>query len=271
MEVQDVMNLTAFAKHCGLSRAAIYEKMRNGVFPDGVIFKKEGKRGTFVKVTEALKAMSRQDPEQTLIGTQAQKKLSKPKSNEHQNAPYSKQKQAARVGVQNKNVSQPNENQKPEKESINSKHEPPKTKIAIPKSLTWNGELGIYMNDNVEIREIGSREDHIKAIYPVDAYQTATERYQISKANNEALKERDLALRVAEKEGRLVDAEKVKKLIMDHVTATKEAILNVPDQIGPELLACQELVELQTKLTEGLNDALASFSIMLKKMDKKKK
>ena len=85
-------------------------------------------------------------------------------------------------------------------------------------------------------------------------------RYQNAKATNEEMRNRKLAIDLAEAEGRLVDIEVVKKQIIKLVSETKEAILNVPTKLGPELLACTDLLELENKLHHALTESLESLS-----------
>lgn len=97
---------------------------------------------------------------------------------------------------------------------------------------------------------------------PVEKLNFDDEFQQIRKAklSVEEFRGRKLELEVLEKEGQLLNAEEVRKTISKLVTETKEAILNVPNKVGPELLACHDLVELEVKLTEALNQALENLS-----------
>lgn len=85
-------------------------------------------------------------------------------------------------------------------------------------------------------------------------------RYAKAKTSTEELRSRKLELEIAEKEGTLLDAEETRKTIAKLVNETKESLLNVPAKIGPELLGCTDLVDLEVRLTKAINDALSNLS-----------
>ncbi len=89
------------------------------------------------------------------------------------------------------------------------------------------------------------------------------DRYRGAKANSEELKARKLELDVAEMEGRLVDVKEAREEIQKICTAIRENILNVPAKAAPELFACTDMVELETKLYKELNSALDGLSRLL--------
>lgn len=89
------------------------------------------------------------------------------------------------------------------------------------------------------------------------------DRYRSAKAGSEELKARKLELEVAELEGRLVDVKEVKEEIQKICTAIRENILNVPAKAAPELMACTDIVEMETKLYKELNAALDGLSRLL--------
>lgn len=91
-------------------------------------------------------------------------------------------------------------------------------------------------------------------------FSNDTQRYTKAKTSTEELRSRKLELEIMEREGALLEAEEVRKQISKLVTETKEAILNVPAKIGPELLGCTELVELEMRLMKALNEALDNLS-----------
>jgi len=67
-------------------------------------------------------------------------------------------------------------------------------------------------------------------------------------------------VKLDEQLGKLIKADSVKKTVMKAFGDAKEQLLNIPDQMGPDLLACTDLVDLQTKLHEAINKALAGIS-----------
>lgn len=84
-------------------------------------------------------------------------------------------------------------------------------------------------------------------------------KYKSAKASREELNVKKLEMEIAEKEGRLLDAEEVRKTISKLVVETKTALLNIPGKIGPELMASHDLMELEHKLTVEINAALENL------------
>lgn len=91
-------------------------------------------------------------------------------------------------------------------------------------------------------------------------FDSDVNRYTKAKTSTEELRSRKLELEVLEKEGALLNAEEVRTKISKLVNETKEAILNVPSKIGPELLGCTDLIDLEVRLTKALNEALFNLS-----------
>ena len=89
------------------------------------------------------------------------------------------------------------------------------------------------------------------------------DRYRKAKAGSEEIKARLLELELEEAEGRLIDIKDVKKEIELICTSIREAILNVPAKIAPELLSCVEIVEMESKLYKELNFALEGLARLL--------
>lgn len=81
-----------------------------------------------------------------------------------------------------------------------------------------------------------------------------------ARAESEENKARLQQLKIEEQEGRLVDKETVRATIVKLVRETRDGLLNIPDNLGPDLLACKDLLDLQMKLTQGINDALINLS-----------
>lgn len=91
-------------------------------------------------------------------------------------------------------------------------------------------------------------------------YNNDFDRYKKAKASTEELKARKIEFEILELEGKLVDVDAVKTLLAKLVVEVKDAILNVPAKAGPDLLACKDLIELENKLLEHLNQALSGLS-----------
>ena len=91
-------------------------------------------------------------------------------------------------------------------------------------------------------------------------YGSDSERFAKARAESEEHKAKLAKLKIQEQEGKLVDARVIQKKIYKLVGETRESLLNIPDNVGPELLACNDLLELQTRLTEAINQALMNLS-----------
>lgn len=89
------------------------------------------------------------------------------------------------------------------------------------------------------------------------------DRYRKAKAGTEEIKARLLELELAEAEGRLLDIEDVKEQVTKACAQVRESLLNIPGKAAPELLACKDLVEIETKLYKEINQALGGISGLL--------
>lgn len=92
------------------------------------------------------------------------------------------------------------------------------------------------------------------------AFDLDIERYQKSKADTEYHRAKKLALETAVREGSLLDAEKVRKLITKLIGETKEKLLNVPAKIAPELVSMDDPIEIENKLSSEINSVLENLS-----------
>lgn len=88
--------------------------------------------------------------------------------------------------------------------------------------------------------------------------------FQKSKADTESLKARKLELDIAEREGRMLDAEEVRKTITRLVGETREKILGVASKIAPELVGIVDVIDIENKIIAELNVALENLSRLTK-------
>jgi hypothetical protein len=86
------------------------------------------------------------------------------------------------------------------------------------------------------------------------------ERFRSAKTDTETMRARKLELEVAEIEGRLLDAEEVRKRVVKLVSETRDALLNIPGKLSPILVGISDPVEMETTLLKELNSALESLS-----------
>lgn len=95
---------------------------------------------------------------------------------------------------------------------------------------------------------------------PTSDFDLDIERYQKSKADTEFLRAKKLRLETAEREGELLRAEDVRKMISKLVGETKEKILNVPSKIAPELVSMEDVIEIENKIRAELDEVLENLS-----------
>lgn len=95
---------------------------------------------------------------------------------------------------------------------------------------------------------------------PPSDFDLDIERYQKSKADTEFLRAKKLRLETAEREGELLRAEDVRKMISKLVGETKEKILNVPSKIAPELVSMDDVIEIENKIRAELDEVLENLS-----------
>ena len=110
----------------------------------------------------------------------------------------------------------------------------------------------------VEEREInGQKVDAtILPTLPEDKF----DRYRDAKTSTEELRARKLELEVAEAEGRLLDADEVRKEVVKLVGETREAFLNLGPKLAPILVSITDPVEMENKLIESINETLHNLS-----------
>jgi hypothetical protein len=110
----------------------------------------------------------------------------------------------------------------------------------------------------VEEREINGEK------VPVTVVPTAStdtfERFRDAKTKTEDFRARKLELEVAEAEGRLLDADEVRKEIVKLVGETREAFLNLGPKLAPILVSITDPVEMENKLIESINETLHNLS-----------
>ena len=93
-----------------------------------------------------------------------------------------------------------------------------------------------------------------------ESYQQHMERYHRARADREEAEAKLAQMECEEKAGTLINSEAVRKHIMDAIVATRNAILNVPHRIAPELVGVQSQTVIVDKLNQELEMALLSLS-----------
>jgi hypothetical protein len=86
------------------------------------------------------------------------------------------------------------------------------------------------------------------------------ERFRSAKTDTETMRARKLELEVAEMEGRLLDAEDVRKRVVKLVGETRDAFGNLAGKLAPTLVGITDPIEMETTIMKAINEALESLS-----------
>jgi phage terminase Nu1 subunit (DNA packaging protein) len=159
------------------------------------------------------------------------------------------------LASEEKDVKAGETDKKPEKKNNKTPSHAEQLKAQKFEGLHLDEESGYYFADDVEIEEFDGK----KIITAKDVLLTNAEKYQKHRALTEALKAEQLQMKLDLDRGRLIDGEALKKRIIKIGTETRDAIQNIPEQFGPDLLACKDLIELQTTLSHAINKALENL------------
>jgi hypothetical protein len=86
------------------------------------------------------------------------------------------------------------------------------------------------------------------------------EQFQKAKTTTEINRARKIELEVAEMEGKLLDAGRVKAAITKHVSNSKSALLNLPGRVAPVLAGMTNVIEIENYLMAEINETLSALS-----------
>lgn len=223
-----LMTLTAYARKCGVSTTAIQKRIKSGTITERAVIRSNGKIVQINSVLADNDFAKNGDP----VQVHAQKAAKEMKA----------EKKAQEVSAQ-----QPVQQEQPPQQ-VQAEVLPKEDKREFADAKAPRNEITKEVHDGKEV--------------PVEnvAYNNDLDRYKKAKASTEELKARKIEFEILELEGKLVDVDEVKARIAKLIVEVKDAILNVPSKAGPDLLACNELVELENKLLEHLNQALSGLS-----------
>lgn len=116
------------------------------------------------------------------------------------------------------------------------------------------------IHQETEKTSTASPADTEDEIDPPTEFDLNIAQFQKSKAATETHRARKLELEIAEREGRLLDAEDVRKKIFKMVGETKEKLLNMPSKISPELVSMDDPIEIENKIRKEIDDILENLS-----------
>lgn len=251
----ELVSISELARRRGVSKATLARHIKKGILPDKAFVKLDGERFPLIDLEVANKyldakldsAKSQEEMVKKLQKKKAAKQKAEPKEAKENGEPQ--------VPAKNEDVDKGEPDDKPEKSSGETLSHAEQVKKQKLEGLHLDEASGYYFADDVEIEEFDGK----KIITAKDVTLTNAEKYQKHRALTEALKAEQLQMKLDQDKGKLIDGEELKKKIMKVGIETRDAILNVPEQFGPDLLACKDLTELQTTLTHALNKALENL------------
>lgn len=113
-------------------------------------------------------------------------------------------------------------------------------------------------------RNKGPASDDKERVDPDDpSPRTARERLNKANADKEEARAKLFQLELEEAQGKLVNVEELRSIADKIYSEVKDAILNVPAKVAPDLLAMNNVVEIESRLYKELNLALEALSRML--------
>ena len=258
----ELVSIRELARRLGVSDVTIRRKIKAGVIPEEAFVYKEGNKTPKLDFDAACFALDALGDAGRSMASSAKKEVKIEKSVPKKQAPKKKAepKKAkdngnAKLATEKKNVEESKPDDKPkENESETSKHDE-QLKEQMLDGLVLDEASGLYLADDVEIEELEGK----RIVTAKDVLLSNAQRYQKHRALTEALKAEQLQMKLDIDKGKLVDGDELKKRIFKIGIETRDAILNVPEQFGPDLLGCKSLDELQTTLAHALNKALENL------------
>lgn len=252
----ELVSISELARRRSVSKTTLARHIRNGLLPDTLFVPQEGKRPPLIKFEEAQKILDVM-LDAGRVQEHAAKKVGKTRPSKTQKTkPASKGERGVSVNEpEKKNVKAGKTDDKPEKDATNSNPHEDKRKQVMLEGLQLDEASGLYLADDVEIEEVEGK----RIVTAKDILLSNAERYQKHRALTEALKAEQLQMKLDQDRGKLVDGDELKKKIFKVGTETRDALQNIPEQFGPDLLACQDLVELQSMLSKAINKALENL------------
>lgn len=266
-----LMSMREYARHAGVSLRAIQSRIENGSITKAAIV---DVGGPYLKINSEIADADfalRHDPEAKAHGSMggASKSAKRPKppavDDNPEGLPDGPQELATKLPENCQELAEklPQTPQVVDKSGENSGA---KVSEKRPESVAKASDKGILPDTKppeipkprVEEREINGQKVDATVLptLPEDKF----DRYRDAKTSTEELRARKLELEVAEAEGRLLDADDVRKEIVKLVGETREAFLNLGPKLAPILVSITDPVEMENKLIESINETLHNLS-----------
>lgn len=257
----ELVSISELARRRGVSKATLARRIKNGLLPEHAFVKLEGERHPLIDLEVALKYMdaladSQKTQVEQIKRNQKKKKLVEKKAPKAKSkAEEPKQEGNAKLTGEEKDVKAGEADDKPKEEQSKASKHIEQLRAQKFDGLVLDETSGYYFADDVEIEEFDGK----KIITAKDVLLTNAEKYQKHRALTEALKAEQLQMKLDIDRGNLIDGAALKKKIFKIATETRDALQNIPEQFGPDLLACKDLIELQTTLSHAINKALENL------------
>jgi len=262
----ELVSIRELARRRGCNESNIRQKIKQGFIPEECFVTVEGDRHRKIDYDAATFALdactdAATSQEQAVEKLKKGKLVGKKQSPQQQtNAKEAEQQGASKVTGEENNVKTGKADDKPkEKLSREEVHAEQFRKQKFD-GLVLDNESGYYFADDVQVEDFEGK----KIVTAKDVLLTNAEKYQKHRALTEALKAEQLQMKLDIDKGILVDGEQLRKRIMKIGVETRDAIQNIPEQYGPDLLACKDLIELQTTLSHAINKALENLKRLQK-------
>lgn len=268
------MSFREYARRSGVSLKAIQDRIANGSITERAIVRTEGKWPRIDSEIADADFAQKHDVAQKVLGDLAgglkSKKVKKPvKALSQDDNPEGLPDGPPTIAENLPQNCHEIATKLPETpQVVDNSGEKPLEKVSQkrPESVTKASEKGVLPDTKppevpkpkVEEREINGQKVDATVLptYPEDKF----DRYRDAKTSTEELRARKLELEVAEAEGRLLDADDVRKEIVKLVGETREAFLNLGPKLAPILVSITDPVEMENKLIESINETLHNLS-----------
>lgn len=255
----ELVSLTELARRRGVSKATMSRHLKRGILPEHAYVFEEGNRHPLIKFELAMEVLDKCLDAGRVQEHAAKKVASKTNKAQPVKKVRGDSKGAPEPKSKKDGVDEAKTDQKPKEESQNLNPHDEQRRQAMLEGLVLDEASGLYLADDVEIEEIEGK----RVVTAKDILLSNAERYQKSRALTESLKAQQLQIKLDVERGKLIDGDELRKKIFRVGIETRDALQNIPEQHGPDLLACQDLIELQSTLLRAINEALEN----LKRLD----
>lgn len=263
-----LMSMREYARHAGVSLKAIQDRIRNRSITQAAIVSDGGRFSKIDSDIADADFTGRHSPDAKMhgdLGNVRAKPTTQIKDDNPEGLPDGPQELAEKLPENCHEIATELSQTSQAADKI-EENPPAKVSQKRPESVSKVSKTGVLPNSRppeipkakVEEREIDGEKVPVTVVPP--ASSDTFERFRDAKTKTEDFRARKLELEVAEAEGRLLDADEVRKEIVKLVGETREAFLNLGPKLAPILVSITDPVEMENKLIEAINDTLHNLS-----------